>query len=981
MGNTPVITGLTPGYYHVTVTDSRGCSSENYTFLNVAFPTFGVEMSADPPCHGGTTDLEFSITFGAPVEPLTFTVTGTQDYPPTTEMVIEDVPPGIYKVRATDADGCESIDYIYLRESPEIIINGSVNHICENDAIQTGNVILNASGGVGSYSAEWCCGGGQSGMHYLELEEGNYSVTVTDGDGCTASETYFVANSPQPVVHPSITPASCSCCNDGALYLAMDGVNPPYEVNLDGQIYTNVESGLFVNDLTAGKHYYEVKNVYGCTNVGSTTYFDVESELPPIEIEVVEYVPQTPAHWGSIDIEVMGGETPYSYSWSDVTYITTQDRHTLWAGTYTVTVTDQFGCTAVETIVICNNPPSFNYSRPDTYPVGYVTPCMNGNSGSMSAPEPLPEHGGSEPFSYRWSGPNGFSSEEREITYLTDPGDYHVTIMDACGLSYTYTQELRCDNCELEWGGFVEDCTNSEDGTIHVETIGDFTNHEYFIVWPEGIADVALVENNSQFEVPEKLGVSKVKIKQGTTETVSFQIVDAEWGCSVSQTILFSSSSIAEFKVFESLYEFDQNGYDADEDVIYYLESNGYTNIPEGYIHRQGLGEPCRGHYNDHSSWVLTFSPKVEDSNPCWNGGAIPTRAGTISVPMTTSGIEFSAGNRSYCMWPSGTLVGDPVFDRLAEGTLISQHFPQEPFNNFVIPEDPWTAAVIAKIYTPVVPPNNDDNNPPPPPPPEYGNCDALSNPCGPETPCIFVTSADECMISVYCNPEDIGDEDLVVATIEGLRSICLQNSNNTDYGCRIVLQCSQNSCDMVEIARGSLDNDFITTEEIQNGINSLPEDLQAVASANLAGLLNSNCGGDGICYCDQIGAEIGYCFDCFTGGGEEHFLMADPNLSNSQTAEPSPFMDQTVLKVFPNPFSNDLTIEIMQKEGENAEVRILNLLGEQLWYRKDFLQKGRNTFTWSPDFSVPNGIYYVHMVDETGRQMTKKVVYSSGER
>ena len=49
---------------------------------------------------------------------------------------------------------------------------------------------------------------------------------------------------------------------------------------------------------------------------------------------------------GSIDLSVAGGTAPYTYSWNDAASSTTQDIGSLPAGTYSVSVTDDNGCTA-----------------------------------------------------------------------------------------------------------------------------------------------------------------------------------------------------------------------------------------------------------------------------------------------------------------------------------------------------------------------------------------------------------------------------------------------------------------------------------------------------------------------------------------------------------------------------------------------------------------------------------------------------------
>lgn len=985
LGHTATITNLLSGFYFVTVTDNRGCTADEITFLGFSRPEFDIEATAGLACIGGVGNVEIAISEGAPTGPLRYSVLGmpnTATYQP----VIEGLPKGPYIIVGTDNEGCEARDFTEIVESTEIIIEESIRHNCLLPGWLSARITLpSISGGQGPYTVDWCCGGNQSGNGYFDLSGGNYSVTVTDFNGCSTEENYFLAESNPPVVQSTITPASCTCCTDGTISLSISGDYSPYEVRFDDEYYT-VNSLFYANNLELGDHYWWVEDLYGCRNEFTFTHFMTESALPAIQIDVVQVLPQTSSHWGSIDIEVIGGQAPYTYAWSDAGWATTQDRNTLWGGTYTVTVTDQFGCTETETITVCSFPDPFNYQLPETYPVGYVVPCMNGNNGWMKVPEPLEEHGGSAPYTYQWSGPGGFTANGQHIFGLTEEGEYCVTITDACGLTASYCQDFRCDNCQLSWSGFIGDCTFKEDGTIHVEKIFGFPNHDYFIDWPESYGGVSRVHTDSDNKVHVDEGTSKIKIKQGLNTTVCFEVVDAVWGCSVPQCVIFTSEEKGGYAVFETLYEFDQHGYEADYAVIDALINAGYNYpMPYGYIHRIGVGTPCRPTDDDHDSYVLEFSP-YSSVNPCWQGGKINNSG--ITVPLSSQGVQIIAGGESYCLWAPGVLTGDDSFIKLADKTIESQYFPQEPYTNFVVPDnpstpspaDPYEAAVIAKVYYPTEGPGGGGNGLPGGAGngenPVVGECDGLNNPCGLETPCIFVTE-DDCTYSVYCNEEDIGNSELVVGNVPGLLSLCYKNAPNTG-GCQIVFQCSINDCDLIHVASSAFGDKFIYYNELVDGINQLPIDELVVAEAVLSSLIDSNCGGDGECSCEEISQVIGECFACFGGNDNEVNLVANtPNLNSGQIGT-SPTLGKSTVEVYPNPFNDELNIEIVQEQSRFVEVSIVNLLGEKLWGKKVSLENGKNILTWNPGYSLANGIYYVRLLDDAGKQTTKKVVYSN---
>ncbi|MEO1258229.1 MAG: DNRLRE domain-containing protein [Bacteroidota bacterium] len=117
---------------------------------------------------------------------------------------------------------------------------------------------------------------------------------------------------------------------------------------------------------------------------------------------------------GAIDLEVSGGKSPYTYSWSNGA--TTPDIGGLAAGLYEVTVTDDYGCTAVET-----------YDVPDGYTLVLIGEVTNSNCyGDASGSINLTIVGGTPPYSYAWS--NGATTED--ISGLAF-GAYGVTVSDA----------------------------------------------------------------------------------------------------------------------------------------------------------------------------------------------------------------------------------------------------------------------------------------------------------------------------------------------------------------------------------------------------------------------------------------------------------------------------------------------------------------------------------------------------------------------
>ena len=120
---------------------------------------------------------------------------------------------------------------------------------------------------------------------------------------------------------------------------------------------------------------------------------------------------------GAIDLSVSGGTTPYTYAWAGGE--TTEDLSGLTAGDYTVTVTDNNGCTITETIIVDEPTAVFCESIEATDVTGAGL-----DNGSID----LTPGGGTPGYTFLWS--NGETTED--LSGLA-PGTYTVTITDANG--------------------------------------------------------------------------------------------------------------------------------------------------------------------------------------------------------------------------------------------------------------------------------------------------------------------------------------------------------------------------------------------------------------------------------------------------------------------------------------------------------------------------------------------------------------------
>lgn len=257
------------------------------------------------------------------------------------------------------------------------------------------------------------------------------TMTVAGGIGCpvmTDAMTLTFAPDLHPIIN-ILSPVTCSSGNGGSLQAVVNGGSPPLSYAWSNGATTGTISGLMTGTYTV-----TVTDQQGCSGSASETLSS--SNALWVIGDVIE-------PWcyhgtnGAILIIGGSGPPPYTFLWSTGT--TTQHLLNVGAGTYTVTVTDQFGCTVTGT---------WTMGEPDTLIVGGTVThqgCQPGEQGSISTNVT----GGNPPYNYLWS--TGATSAG--ITSL-NPGFYYLTVTDDTYCTALMSWEvLPCMNFQVS--GFV----------------------------------------------------------------------------------------------------------------------------------------------------------------------------------------------------------------------------------------------------------------------------------------------------------------------------------------------------------------------------------------------------------------------------------------------------------------------------------------------------------------------------------------------
>jgi sugar lactone lactonase YvrE len=274
-------TGLTAGNYTITATDNNGCIATTGTILTQ--PASGVSISmltlTNPNCFGETGSATANPAIGG-TGPYTYNWTSGGG----TNLMASGLSAGTYTITATDNLGCNSNASVTITQPAILTASTIISFNVSCNGMSDGSAFAMTDGGTGPYTYSWSSSGGNA-ARATGLAAGNYLVTITDNNGCTATTS---ANITQPAVltatHDSLPETSSSPCN-GAAGVLLGGGTPPYTYlwTTGGQVTASISGQC------AGTYCCEIIDKNGCmlttcVTINSTTGIENISNSSSINI-------------------------------------------------------------------------------------------------------------------------------------------------------------------------------------------------------------------------------------------------------------------------------------------------------------------------------------------------------------------------------------------------------------------------------------------------------------------------------------------------------------------------------------------------------------------------------------------------------------------------------------------------------------------------------------------------------------------------
>ncbi|MFZ6050746.1 two-component regulator propeller domain-containing protein [Halocola ammonii] len=457
-GDTPqtsgIFNGLAAGNYTITVTDDNNCETE-VTAEIAAGAEIEVTLEATDPLCFGDSNGSITIIVTGGQEPYTFDLTGAPEgFPPYT-----DLSAGVYTIGVSDAIGCAAQATATLNEPEELTaqVESTTDVACasEND----GSITVTAIGGTGDHSFSLNGETPQASGTFSGLAAGNYTITVTDENGCETEVTADIAGGTELDITFESTSPLCSGESNGTITATATGGAEPYTFNwTDGP-----DDSATYSDLAAGDYTVNITDNNGCEAEATVTL--TEPEELSVQIESSTDVTCAGFDDGGITVSANGGTGAQLFSLNGDTPQTSGIFNGLAAGNYTITVTDANGCEAEVTAEIAAGA-VVELTLDATDPL-----CFGESNGAITAIAT----GGQAPYTF-----NDTDVSDDAVTY-SDLGDdtYTITVTDSneCEAEATATltepEEL---TAQIESSNDVT-CAGDSDGSVTVTASGGTGAH------------------------------------------------------------------------------------------------------------------------------------------------------------------------------------------------------------------------------------------------------------------------------------------------------------------------------------------------------------------------------------------------------------------------------------------------------------------------------------------------------------------------
>jgi gliding motility-associated-like protein len=409
-----IFSNLSAGTYTIGIMDANACMGTANVTVNQPAQALSISLvsQTDVDCFGAATGA-FSLTAAGGTSPYNYSINGSAF---SAASVFNNLSSGAYTVVVQDANACTASISVNISE-PAAALSLTSATLTPVDCFgaSTGAVDVLISGGTPAYNFSLNASSNSSGS-FTGLSAGPYNVIATDANGCTLNIPIIVTQ-PASALTASIASQNnvlCSGTNTGEFQIQGAGGTGAYSFSNGGAPNT---TGVFQN-LAAGVYNPVITDANGCT---ATIAVNLSSpNALGASIISQQDVNCFGGNDGSLQVGGTSGVGPYSYSLNGGTNLT-GSYSGLTAGTYSVIVTDQNGCTFTQTVTIAQPAAAL---QGNIVTINSVS-CNGLSDGSFV----VGASGGTAPYTYTLAATTNASGSFSSLPF----GPFSVTVTDANG--------------------------------------------------------------------------------------------------------------------------------------------------------------------------------------------------------------------------------------------------------------------------------------------------------------------------------------------------------------------------------------------------------------------------------------------------------------------------------------------------------------------------------------------------------------------
>jgi hypothetical protein len=502
---------LTAGTYVVYAKDENSCVN-SLTNIAVEDPqsiTYTVSTTSTSCSFLADGTLEFQNPSNG-IPPYLYSINGGSSF--ISNPIFEDLNSGTYPVAVKDNNGCVAYNNVVV-DQPIPVSGEFFETPIACFAESNGELVIAASGGAGEYTYLWSNGAVTAGIG--NLASGDYSVIITDANGCDSNVMAYTLSDPQ-LLESSIQltsdysgySVSCNGASDGTISLDVQGGSGIYFFQ-----WSNGETTQDVTNISAGSYSVLITDSNNCQI--SESILLSEPLVISASSNVLANVSCFGYSDGSFELEASGGISPYEYSIDGGDSWQFKPNFTaLSAGLYDVHVRDMNQCSI--------QLPGIQISEPSDLQT-IVTKSLPALCGQSDGGIETSTTGGSPPYSYSWQNRAGtvVSNEPNLVDFPA--GLYSLNITDDKG-------------CTTTIGGTI---TNSDGPVIIIEQVLGLQCSD----GANGSVTISITDGVEPYDIQWQDGQTGLTAINLTAGVVALQVKDAN-GCLSVESIDIPSPEV-----------------------------------------------------------------------------------------------------------------------------------------------------------------------------------------------------------------------------------------------------------------------------------------------------------------------------------------------------------------------------------------------------------------------------------------------------